>query len=130
MSNIITFTIHITRDGQRIDIYTIKPAPNQDELIEYWVRRVADGCSYKVWDNLERLDAAADEATRTEVFCSLNSAAAATLHRFLNEVFTSESSKEVADTGESAESIIHRPPEPADETAIADAIASLSAQCG
>ena len=130
MSNIITFTIHITRDGQRIDIYTIKPAPNQDELVEYRVKRVADGCRYNVWDNLERLDAAADDAARTEVLCSLNTDAATTLLRFLNEVSTSESSKEVADTGESSESIIYRPPEPANETAISDAIASLSTQCG
>ena len=130
MSNIITFTIHIIRDGKRIDSYTIKPAPNQDELVEYWVRRVGDGCRYNAWGNLERLNAAADDAERLEVLCSLDPDEAAILLRFKRDVFIIESSKGVASTGESADSTINRPPVPASETAIADAVESWSAQCG
>ena len=130
MSNIITTTIRISGDGETTTSVVIEPAPNQDELVEYWAGRVADECRYKVWGNLERLDAAADDAARAEVFCSLGADAAARLLRFLSEAYLSESSKVTRESGESEEIIIERPPEPADEAAIADAIASASTQCG
>ena len=130
MSNIITTTIRVSGDGETTTSVVIEPAPDQDELVEYWAGRVADECRYQVWDNLERLDAAADDAARAEVLCSLGADAAARLLRFLSEAYLSESSKVTRESGESEEIIIERPPAPADEAAIADAIASASTQCG
>ena len=130
MSNIITTTIHSSGDGETITSVVIEPAPNQDELVAYWAGRVADDCRYNVWGNLEQLYAAADDAARVEALCSLGADEAAMLLRLLSEGSISESTMDVSDTGESIEIIIERPPEPADETAIADAVASLSTQCG
>ena len=130
MSNIITTTIRTSSDGETATSVVIEAAANQGELVGRWAGRVADECRYNVWDNLERLDDAADDAERAEVFCSLGADEAARLLRFLSEGLIGESSKYVSDTGESTEIIIERPPEAADETAIADAIASAATRCG
>ena len=130
MSNIITTTIRISGDGETTTSVLIEPAPNQDELVAHRANRIADECRYKVWDNLERLAAAADDAGRAEVLCSAGADEAARLLRFLSEAYLSESSKVTRESGESEEIIIERPPAPADEAAIADAIASASTQCG
>ena len=130
MSNIITTTIRTSSDGETTTSVVIEPAANQGELVGYWEKRVADECRYNVWANMERLSAAVDDAGRAEALCAPGPDGAAMLLRFLSEVYLGESSKIARDTGESTEIIIERPPEPADETAIADAIESWSAQCG
>ena len=130
MSNIVTTTIHVSSGGETTTSVVIEPAANRGELVGYWEKRVADECRYNVWANMERLSAAADDAERAEALCAPGPDGTAMLLRFLSEVYLGESSKIARDTGESTEIIIERPPEPADETAIADAIESWSAQCG
>ena len=129
MSNTITTTIHITSAGETTTSVIIQPAPNQAELVEAEVQFTADSCRLNVWPNIERLSAAANDPERAEVMCSLGPAPAAMLLRFLMSGSNTESSKVASQTGESTEIIIERPPEPPDETAIADAIDSLSTQC-
>lgn len=129
MSNTITTTIHITSDGETTTSVIVQPAPNHDELVERAVQSIADSCRLNLWDNVESLSNAADDAARAEVFCAMPPQEAEMFIRFSMDITTSISKKIIRDTGESVETTISNPPEPPDEAKIAAAIAAFSAQC-
>ena len=130
MSNTITTTIHITSAGETTTSVIVQPAPNHDELVERAVQSIADSCRLNLWDNVESLSNAADDAERAEVFCAMPPQKAEMFIRFSMDITTSISKKIIRDTGESTETIVSNPPEPPDEAQIAAAIAAFSAQCG
>lgn len=130
MSNTITTTIHITSAGETTTSVIVQPAPNQDELVERAVQSTADSCRLNLWDNVESLSNAADDAARAEIFCAMPPQKAEMFIRFSMDITTTISEKIIRDTGESVETTISNPPEPPDEAKIAAAIAAFSAQCG
>lgn len=129
MSNTITTTIHITSAGETTTSVIVQPAPNQDELVERAVQSIADSCRLNLWDNVENLSNAADDAARAEIFCAMPPQEAEMFIRFSMDITTTISEKIIRDTGESVETTISNPPEPPDEAQIAAAIAAFSAQC-
>lgn len=130
MPNIITTTIQITSAGEKTETTVIQPAPNQAQLVETAVQSTADSCRLNLWNNVESLSNAADNAARAEVFCAMPPQEAEMFIRFSMDITTSISKKIIRDTGESVETTISNPPEPPDEAKIAAAIAAFSAQCG
>ena len=130
MSNIITTTIHISSAGERTEDTVIEPAPNQDELVELAVQHFTEECRYNLWGNLERLEDAADDAERAEVWCSMTPKEAATLIRSFTNLSTSTTEEITSDTGEYSATTISRPPEPFDESGVDDFMEGLSAECG
>lgn len=129
MSNIITTTIHITSAGKKTETTVIQPAPNQAQLVETAVQSTADICRLNLWNNVESLSNAADNAERAEIFCAMPPQEAEMFIRFSMGGGSTISEKVIRDTGESTETIVSNPPEPPDAAQIAAAIAAFSAQC-
>ena len=130
MSNIVTTTTHTSSAGEVTTSTVVKPAPNQDELVEEAVKQTSDSCRYNVWANFEKLQTVTDEEGWAELLCQLTREEAATLIRFLSGGYTEVIEVATSSDGSSIETTVSTPPERVDESEVAAGLEALSAECG
>ncbi len=129
MSNIVTTTTHTSSAGEVTTSAVFEPAPNQDELVEWSVKHVAESCRYNVWASVEKLQTIQSEEALNELLCELSPEGVTTLLRFLSVGFSEEAEKSTNSDGSSTETTISRPAEP-DESEVTAGMEMLSAECG
>ena len=129
MSNTVITTVRAS-GGETTTSIVIEPAPNQDELVELAVNRIADSCRYRVWDIVERLSAA-DVAAQAEMLCAMTPGEAETVFRFMFPARSATLVSEVAgdDGAESTKTTTDYPPEYANEAEIAAGVAAMAGGC-
>ena len=130
MSNIITTTTHTSSAGETTTTVVTEPAPNQEELVESGVRQINDSCHYNAWANFEKLQTITDEEEWEKLVCQLTPKEAETLFRFLSGGYTEVIEVATSSDGSSTETAVSRPPEQGDESEMAAAMDTLSAECG
>ena len=127
ISNIVTTTTHTSSAGEVTTNTIVEPADNQDKLVEQAVKWTADSCRYNVWANMEN---SKPLQGWVELLCQLTPEEAETLFQFLSGGYTEVIEVATSSDGSSTETAVSRPPEQGDESEMAAAMETLSAECG